>query len=162
MKYLRLALACTVFWCSPFSAAHAVVLDGTEEFLIRVDDASTTVSALVRVHLEVGDLTLEEGALIGAYAIDVPMFSSKSERGTMRLPFEGSLETFRANGGKLSGTGHSPEKPGEVRKITCGIRPDKDDQDGGILQLRIETGQRILEFVTRYRIVPTPQSVALR
>lgn len=118
---------------------------------IDVADSSTRV-LIAKVHLNVGRLRLEEGALVGNYALDVPLVPKKSEGGTLRLGFDTSLEKLLREGGELRGTGHSFKENKPVRKIIATIYPPENEVPKGRLDLEIDVGERVIEFETRYHV----------
>ncbi|MEM8953380.1 MAG: hypothetical protein AAGD22_04430 [Verrucomicrobiota bacterium] len=137
-------LAAGLLW---FSTAY-----GEEsEVIIDVADASTHVN-LARVNLKVGKMSFVDGKLVGNYAIDVPLMSSKSERGRIILPLIESVGVYAREGGTIKGEGIAEGKDEKPRQISVVFSPcDNEMQEGGI-QLKIDTGARILEFESTYQL----------
>jgi hypothetical protein len=118
---------------------------------IDVADSSTRV-LIAKVHLNVGSLRLEEGALVGNYALDVPLVPKKSEGGTLSLRFDTSIDLLLREGGKLRGTGHSFKEDKPPRTIIATIHPPENEAPKGRLDLEIDVGERVIEFETSYHV----------
>lgn len=119
---------------------------------IEVEDSRTRVF-IANVYLAVGDLVLEDGALVGNYALRVPLRPGKSEGGTFHLPVESALADIAREGGELDGRGFNFKKAREERTIVATIYPAEPGTTAGRLDLWIDVGDRELEFTTRYRLV---------
>ena len=132
----------------PEPPALKAVPDGPR---IEVEEASTRVM-IAKVHLNVGTLRAEKEALVGNYALDVPLMPGKSEGGTLRLPLKASIEELLTKGGKLRGTGTSFKEDKPIRKIIATIYPSKEEGPKGELDLEIDVGNRVIEFETRYHV----------
>lgn len=135
---------------------------GAEESELSIDvaDSSTYVN-LARVDLEVGEMSFVDGKLVGNYAIDVPLLSSKSERGRIILSLLEEVEIYARDGGTIVGEGIAEGKDEKPRKITVAFSPwDSETEKGGI-QLKIDTGERILEFESTYHLA-TEDLLALK
>lgn len=119
---------------------------------IEVADSETRV-LIAKVYLSVGDLVLEDGALVGNYALRVPLRPGKSEGGTLRLPVEKGLLRMAREGAELDGRGYSFKEDKPVRKIVATIHPAEGESTGGELDLWIDVGDRVIEFRSRYELV---------
>ena len=122
---------------------------------IRIKIESTHTYVLVaKVSLNISDLILEDGALVGTYQIRVPLKPDKNEWGILRLPLEKSkiVEHYMEQGGILKGTGESAKSNQPTRIIACEIKPANKGAKYGDLALEIDTGERILNFISGYKI----------
>lgn len=154
-RWLAAALLATGFGCWPGGAALAEVpsLEAVQEVpRIEVADSETRV-LIAKVYLSVGDLVLEDGALVGNYALRVPLRPGKSEGGTLRLPVETDLLRIAREGAELDGRGHSFKEDKPVRKIVATIHPAEQEKKSGELDLWIDVGDRVIEFRSRYELV---------
>ena len=97
--------------------------DETASQAINVEDTSTWLGFL-KVHLRIGSLVAVDGKLEGKYAIDVPLFRSRSETGIISLELELPLEDLLSSGGKIRGIGHSDKQGKAPRLISCLVKPD--------------------------------------
>jgi hypothetical protein len=109
--------------------------------------SATTRVGPVKVALQVDDLTLDSGALVGRYRLKIPMFPPMNDRGVLRLPLSVSIERLVATGGRILGSGYSVED-GRTHAITCDVEP------GGAVTITVDTGDRILSFQSQIRPAP--------
>lgn len=140
-------------------------LRAVPDFHVAVADTDTRV-LIARVNLKIGNLVLSPGekpALTGTYEIRVPLRSSKDEVGGMVLPLDQSIEHYLREGGVLTGKGQSFNPPHNQRQIVCKIHPASEGERSGVLHLSVDTGNRVMEFETTYRVVgeiPGPDAYA--
>lgn len=135
----------------------------TEVSPIRIQiDSTHTYVFVAKVSLSISDLVLKDGALVGTYHIRVPMKPSKNEWGIMELPLEKSkiVEHYMEKGGILEGTGESVKENQPTRIIACEIKPSSEGAMYGDLALEIDTGERVLNFVSEYKIERISEKLA--
>lgn len=113
---------------------------------VRIDPTSTRVM-VASVHLELGDLEADGEELTGAFQIRVPMFPWKDDHGQVRMRLGAPLRDVVRRGGVLEGEATS-DSSGHVRQIHCEVRSD------GSLRISVTMPDRVLEFDSRYRILP--------
>ena len=119
-------------------------------FEITVANCQTRV-LFAAVHLVINPLRVEDGYLVGSYAITVPLKSSKDETGDIRLPLHANVSPdVLITGGTLSGRGKSHRNPDHKRLITCEFQPDASGMAGEV-KLSIELEDRTLEFTSTYQ-----------
>lgn len=118
---------------------------------VEIEEASCRVR-LAKVFLDVTDLRYVDGSMMGQYSIRVPLMPSKDEIGALTLPLRASPRDYFLSGGELVGLGHPLNKDEPPRNITATLEPQKGQQPEGVIRLRIDTGQRILEFDTLYAV----------
>lgn len=121
-----------------------------EGTVFRVKDAKTRVS-IASVQLTVSDLKQENGNLVGEYTIQVPLMSSKNDKGRIILPLDTSMVEIGAKGGVLTGQAISYHDEKTPNQIICEIRPQEDQK----ILLDITTSERVLKFTSSYLIVDT-------
>ena len=119
---------------------------------VRVAEASTKV-LIASVYLQIGELHYDGSRLVGRYAIRVPLRPSKHEEGRIEFPLSGPLSDY-CHMGTLEGMGVSDRPDVPPRKITCEVRPSATQAHTGQLWLRIDTGHRVLSFLTDYTVLP--------
>lgn len=166
MQLLRLCLIFTLILAplsrSPASAqaqtettdtaltAEAVASwDGT---VFRIEDAKSRVS-IASVKLSVSDLKPEGGNLVGEYTIEVPLMTSKNDRGKIILPLNISMENLDIKGGTLRGEAISYKDAEQTNVIVCRIFPGEKQS----IELDITTNDRTIQFESRYTIVEQPK-----
>lgn len=144
---LFLPLAAVIFLqaISLFASEKIASWDGT---VFRIDDAKTRVS-IASVKLSVSDLKPEDGNLVGEYTIEVPLMSSKNDKGRIVLPLSENMDHLGANGGVLTGQAISYQEGKKPNEIVCEIRPHEDQK----ILLDITTPERVLKFTSRYLIL---------
>lgn len=120
---------------------------GKSSFMI--EDAKTHIG-IASVKLSVGELTPEDGNLVGEYRIRVPLMKSKNDTGRIVLPLDTSIEELGSNGGTLRGKAYSHKEDTQPNLIVCEITP----HDGQTIFLAITTEDRTIKFKSRYRVVP--------
>lgn len=91
----------------------------------------------------------EDGNLVGEYTIQVPLMSSKNDKGKIVLPLDCSMDELGAKGGTLRGKAISYKEGTTPNLIVCEIIPDKDQK----ILLEITTDDRTLKFKSKYSIV---------
>lgn len=126
----------------------------TEEgpLVVAVADSSTYVK-IARVDLAVGAMSVDDGQLVGTYSIDVPLRTSKSEKGRITLPMDRALAIYLRNGGTLSGEGLSDKDlEDRKRRIEARFSPFDAETKTGRIHLTIETSLRVLEFDSTYTL----------
>jgi len=116
-------------------------------------------SISTRVDLEVGELTLKEGSLQGTYCVNVDasevpiplrfIAEGKNEEGQITLPCASSFSELMVTGGTLKGHGYCKEKE-MSRIITCEVLPNENSDQSGTIKLTIDTGLRVMDFVSEY------------
>lgn len=127
-------------------AANAIASwDGA---VFRIEDAKSRVS-IASVKLSVSDLKPEDGNLVGEYTIEVPLFNSKNDHGTIILPLDISMENLGVKGGTLRGKAISHKDSQTANRIVCRIFPG-DEQ---FIELDITTDNRTIQFESRYTIL---------
>ena len=123
-------------------------LEPAPAFRIEVEPCKTRVM-IASVYLTIGDLTIEDGHLVGSYAIQVPLKTEKNETGTILLPLPTNPDQAFGEGGRLQGEGQSHIRPEDQRLITCVFFPDETQMAGEVTRT-IELEERTLEFSSRY------------
>jgi len=116
-------------------------------------------SISTRVNLDIGELTLTEGSFQGTYRVNVDasavpaplrfIAEAKNEMGQITLPCFSSFSELMAKGGTLKGHGYCKEKD-MSRIIICEVFPGEDGKQSGTIKLTIDTGLRIMDFVSKY------------
>ncbi|MFV1995203.1 MAG: hypothetical protein ACC661_07185, partial [Verrucomicrobiales bacterium] len=116
-------------------------------------------SITTRVDLEIGELTLRDGSLQGSYHVNVDASTvpaplrviarGKNEAGQITLPVKTSFSELIDVGGTLRGSGYCKEK-NKSRIIICEVIPSESSRQSGTIKLTIDTGNRIMEFVSKY------------
>jgi hypothetical protein len=122
-----------------------------ESLSVNVEDAVTYVN-LAKVNLSVGKMSFDEGKLLGTYSIEVPLMKSKSENGQIVLSLLQGVEVYARDGGSISGEGIVAGEQDERRKIDVRFSPCNNETNEGRIDLTIDTGTRILEFKSTYRL----------
>lgn len=158
-RWLAVAVAGTGVWLAAQPGGSYPTppeLKPVPGFHIEIADTQSRVM-IANVYLTVGDLVLstegETPKLVGTYSIEVPLRSAKNESGSMVLPLGKSLVEYMEEGGELMGQGTSFKLPDAKREIVCEIKPDPGTEREGQILLRIDTGDRVLEFSSTYVMV---------
>lgn len=160
-----LLIACCVL--GPVQATPVSCADNTRSVNIastftQVEQKILFGTIKTRVDLDIGRLTLIDGFLEGTYRVKIDEDTvpapfrfdakSKNEMGQISLPFNDSFTEFSTTGGILKGQGYCIEKD-KSRDITCEVIPDADSTETGTIKLTINTGDRIMDFVSEYSVV---------
>jgi hypothetical protein len=124
---------------------------GDESVNVDVSDSTTYVN-LAKVNLSVGTMSFDDGKLLGTYSIQVPMLKSKSETGRIVLSLLQGVDVYARDGGSISGEGIVEGNQGERRKIDVHFSPCDSETKEGRIDLKIDTGARILEFKSTYQL----------
>jgi hypothetical protein len=82
----------------------------------------------------------------------VPLMKSKSENGQIVLSLLQGVEVYARDGGSISGEGIVAGEQDERRKIDVRFSPCNNETNEGRIDLTIDTGTRILEFKSTYRL----------
>lgn len=136
-----------------WGTSKEVALDPAWESLaFRIEDSRAFVG-LAPVYLSVSKLRPEGGNLVGTYTINVPLMTSKNDRGKIVLPLDIKVSELGAKGGVLKGKAHSQKDEDSINDIVCEIIPKKDQA----IRLAITTDQRTINFKSRYTIIETRQ-----
>jgi hypothetical protein len=116
-------------------------------------------SITTQVDLDVGDLVLKEGCFQGTYRVNVDaskvpapfrfLAESKNEVGQITLPCVTSFSELMIGGGTLTGHGYCKEKE-MSRIIICEVFPHENSDHSGTIKLTIDTGSRVMDFVSQY------------
>ncbi|PXA05481.1 hypothetical protein DDZ13_01020 [Coraliomargarita sinensis] len=108
---------------------------------------------LAPVYLSVSKLKPKDGNLVGTYTINVPLMTSKNDKGKIVLPLKSKVSVLGAKGGVLKGKAHSETEEGAINDIVCVIRPEKDQA----IELAITTEHRTVNFKSRYTVIEAKQ-----
>jgi hypothetical protein len=127
-------------------------LKGIHPLRLQIDDASCRVR-LATVHLQINDLNLVDGSIVGEYTIRVPLMPSKDEVGILNLNLKDSPKGYFTKGGQLKGLGYPTNKEEPPRQIIANLSPSPQKKRNGAIQLSIDTGQRVLEFDSAYSVL---------
>jgi len=122
--------------------AGGALLGSTGWSAVRLEPAKTWVG-LVRVHLEVSDLTVVDEALVGTYELRVPLAPEKDDRGTVRFALGRPLDQAVVEGAVLMGMGQSVIDH-RTHRIRCAFG------DGESVRIDVDTGDRRLSFRSRW------------
>ena len=165
LNWRMVVSVCLFLWLSQTSlkATGEAEIQSDDAFYVRVADTNCRV-LIAQVNLEIGDLRLSETGkgVVGDYSLEVPLRSSKNEKGSMFLMLDRPIADYFLEGGVLHGTGKTPRKPDQERTIVCTVIPDDDIEGTGALILQIDTGRRVMCFKTTYAVsgsIPTPMLV---
>jgi hypothetical protein len=123
-----------------------------ERLAFSIEDARAFVG-IAPVYLSVSELKPEDGNLVGTYSINVPLKTSKNDRGKIVLPLEGKVSDLGSKGGVLKGKAHSQTDEGTINEIVCVIRPENDRG----IELAITTEKRTINFKSRYTVIELEQ-----
>lgn len=149
-KALIAGIGCALaLWAAPALSAGPV-----EPLAFNVESTSTRVG-LARVNLKMTDMKWVGDRLIGHYDLQVPLLASKNEVGKFNLLAENDIDSMRGQGGKLEGIGIKDFDSDRHRRVKGEVIPDRNEPDRGVLLLSIDTGTRVLNFRTRYHVVPS-------
>ncbi len=147
-----------------------------EKRVIVVDDTKTEIidfniltgETKVIVHLKIGKLSLKDGKILGRYEIIVDMDNipaafrilagSKNEEGEVVLESNVGIDEIMKKGARLVGQGFCEKKKG-VRKIICVISPATENRAEGKLGLVIDSGKRLMEFSSHYKVCENVEAV---
>ena len=115
---------------------------GATETVIRIEPCKTRVG-IARVHLELSDLRLAGGRLLGDYRIKIPLAPVLNDRGTIEIGLDRPLAQVIANRGTVLGWSHSV-LDGRTHPVVCEFGSSHN------VKITIDTGNRILSFNTRF------------
>jgi len=116
-----------------------------EAYTFQIEDSKTRVN-LASVKLTVSKLVPIDGYLVGRYQIDVPLMSSKNDRGRIVLPLDMTVAKLRKAGGVLVGKAYSEVGTRKVNQIVCEISAFEKKA----IKLEITTSERTLHFDSKY------------
>ena len=124
-------------------------LDKWDNLVFEIEDTKCRVG-IASVRLIVSTLRPENGYLIGEYTIEVPLMTSKNDKGLIKLPLhDQTVSRIGQKGGTLRGQAISYKKGKTPSTIVCEILPLKNKT----IFLAITTSERTLEFKSNYTVL---------
>jgi hypothetical protein len=111
---------------------------------LRIDAAKTRVG-IAKVILWVSDLHVHADRIEGLYDLRVPLAPHLSDHGRLSFPLTADLDQVLAGGRALLGSGDSYED-GRSHRVDVRFTPP------GTITIRVDTGDRVLDFVTGYSL----------
>ncbi|MGJ8637890.1 MAG: hypothetical protein ACSHYA_00730 [Opitutaceae bacterium] len=119
-----------------------------QSFAFNIEDSKCRVG-IASVRLSVSTLRPEDGYLVGEYTIEVPLMTSKNDKGRIVLPLKNKkVSDLGANGGVLRGQAISYHEGTTPNAIVCQILPLKNKT----ILLEITTDDRTLNFKSSYKV----------
>lgn len=136
-RFRRAVVLCLLLMVSPLLAGPAGEILSIERCKTRVGLAS--------VILEVTNVRVLADRIEAAYQVKIPLLPILNDRGQLRIDLPLPLDEIIRNRVPLVGQGNSVD--GNLQhRIYAALLPD------GKMEIRIETGSRILDFRTFYRL----------
>ncbi|MDH3627244.1 MAG: hypothetical protein OEV00_03480 [Acidobacteriota bacterium] len=111
---------------------------------LSIDRCKTRIG-LARVVLEVTGVKVLADRIEADYRIKIPLLPLLNDRGSLRIDLPGPLDEVIRDQVPLVGLGNSVED-GRQHRINAALRP------GGQLEIQVDTGDRVLDFRTGYRL----------
>ena len=159
------------FSCISLFAAEEITATPAEEIMhIAIEPATTVVKEKIlfatinaKVTLTISKLMLVGSKITGFYETKIDttntpiLFRSaarkKAEIGYLELLTKSSIPELKSSGGVFEGKGYCIHKKQPERDILCKLTPDEKKPLQGVATLTINSGNHILNFTSRYRVL---------